>query len=127
MKHVHDTLTMLRACFRMAIVTPSKAGHLHLMHRNSGLWPFFEFAITREDYACSKPDPEPYMAALDRLQLNAERCIAIEDSERGLAAANAAGLRCIVIPSELTEGGNFNGAVAVLASVSALPEALSRM
>jgi beta-phosphoglucomutase-like phosphatase (HAD superfamily) len=108
----------------MGVVTTSKAEHFHLMHRRSRLLEFFEFAITREHYKRSKTDPEPYIMPLKRLQLTAEQCVAIEDSERGLASANSAGLRCIVIPSGMTEGGNFAGAAAVLNGVSALPEAL---
>ena len=43
----------------------------------------------------------------------------IEDSERGLRAAKAAGLACWVIPSELTLGGRFEAADAVLADLAA--------
>jgi HAD superfamily hydrolase (TIGR01509 family) len=127
MRHVRETLTQLRGRFRMAVVTTSKAEHFHLMHRRSGLLEFFEFAVTREDYHRSKPDPEPYITALNRLRLKGEECVAIEDSERGLAAANAAGLRCIVIPAGLTKGGNFRSAANILDSVSALPAALKLM
>jgi HAD superfamily hydrolase (TIGR01509 family) len=127
MKHVRETLALLRRRFRMAIVTTSKAEHFHLMHRDSGLMEFFEFAITREDYEHSKPNPEPYITALNRLQLAAEECVAIEDSQRGLAAANGAGIRCIVVPSGLTEGGDFRKATKILDSLSALPESLMLM
>jgi HAD superfamily hydrolase (TIGR01509 family) len=81
MKHVRDTLTLLRERFRMAVVTTSKAEHFHLMHRRWGLLEFFDFAITREDYEHSKPSPEPYIAALNRLRLTAKECVAIEDSD----------------------------------------------
>ncbi|MBV8452818.1 MAG: HAD-IA family hydrolase [Deltaproteobacteria bacterium] len=63
---------------------------------------FIEESITREDYEGSKPDPEPYIAALNRLQLTAKQRLAIEDSARGLAAVSGAGLSCIVNPSSLT-------------------------
>ena len=43
----------------------------------------------------------------------------IEDSERGLRAAKAAGLRCWVIPSALTAGGRFDAADAVLDDLAA--------
>ena len=48
----------------------------------------------------------------------------IEDSERGLRAAKAAGLCCWVIPSALTAGGRFDAADAVLAT---LREAAARL
>ena len=101
MDGIVEALTLLRAKFRMAIVTTSRREHFELMHQRSNLSQFFEFAVTREDYQRSKPHPEPYLTALERLQLSAKECIAIEDSERGLAAANAAGLHCIVIPSSV--------------------------
>ena len=44
----------------------------------------------------------------------------IEDTERGLAAASAAGMRCIVIPNALSETGNFEKAELVLDSMQEL-------
>jgi beta-phosphoglucomutase-like phosphatase (HAD superfamily) len=52
------------------------------------------------------------------------RCLVIEDSERGLAAAKAAGLACWVIPSALTRGLDFARADLVLDS---LPAAAARL
>ena len=53
------------------------------------------------------------------LGVPADRCLVIEDSERGLRAAKAAGLRCWVIPSALTAGGRFDAADAVLENLAA--------
>jgi beta-phosphoglucomutase-like phosphatase (HAD superfamily) len=50
-----------------------------------------------------------------------ERCIAVEDSARGLRSALAAGLRCVVVPNRFTKGSRFDGAIAVLDDVRALP------
>ena len=126
MDGILEVLTLLRAKFRMAIVTTSRREHFELMHQRSNLSQFFEFAVTREDYERSKPHPEPYLTALQRLQLSAEECIAIEDSERGLAAANAAGLHCIVIPNSMTMGSAFGDAAMVISEAAALPDALFR-
>jgi hypothetical protein len=41
--------------------------------------------LAREDYGVSKPDPEPYVTAVERLGLPASECLVIEDSERGLS------------------------------------------
>jgi beta-phosphoglucomutase-like phosphatase (HAD superfamily) len=62
----------------------------------------------------SKPHPEPYLLAVKRSGFRKEECLVIEDSERGLMAAKAAGLRCIVVPSEFTRGSSFAGAYKVL-------------
>lgn len=109
---------------RMAIVTSSRREHFELLHRDGRILPFFEFVLTREDYAASKPDPEPYRLAVSRLRLPPEACLVIEDSERGLRAATAAGLRCWVLPSALTRGSAFVGAERCFASLEALGEAL---
>lgn len=49
-----------------------------------------------------KPDPEVYHLALDRLGLDADDCLAFEDSRNGLNAAKAAGLRVVATPSRYT-------------------------
>jgi HAD superfamily hydrolase (TIGR01509 family) len=109
---------------RMAIVTSSRREHFELLHRDGRILSFFEFVLTREDYGASKPDPEPYRLAVSRLGLAPEACLVIEDSERGLCAARAAGLRCWVLPSSLTRGSAFEGAERVFESFEALSQAL---
>jgi len=118
---VFETLRALHGRVRMAVVTSSQREHFEVMHAGTQLTDFFEFVLAREDFKETKPNPEPYLLALERLGLEAERCIAIEDSERGLAAARAAGLRCLVIPNDVTRGCNFQGATAVLGSAAPTP------
>ena len=65
-----------------------------------------------------KPDPDPYLTAVGRSGFQASECVAVEDSERGLASAAAAGIRCIVIPRGLSRGGNFTGAWKVLKDIA---------
>ena len=111
---VRETLARLRPHFVMGIVTSSRRPHFETMHRRTGLLEFFDFAITHEDYARSKPASDPYLAAVARSGLPAGRCLAIEDAPRGLIAARAATLDCWVIPTELTRRATFSGATRVL-------------
>ena len=99
---VRETLQSLRGRVRLALVTGSSLESLRLMHQHTGLLPFFECLVTSDLYEKSKPHPDAYLAALRRLGLPADRCLAVEDSPRGLAAATAAGLRCVLVPTELT-------------------------
>ena len=87
--------------------------------------PYFHFVLTASDYTHSKPHPEPYLLAVERSGCRKEECLVIEDSERGLMAATAAGLRCIVVPSGFTRGSNFAGAYKLLASLTDLVAELS--
>jgi len=107
------------------VVTSSNHDHFELIHAGTGLMRFFDFAVTNRDYERSKPHPDPYLAALARAGCSADEAIAIEDSERGLAAARAAGLRCIVVPQGLTHGGSFAGAHRVLTSRADLVDVLA--
>jgi len=111
---VAEILPRLAARYRLAIVTSSEPGPFARTHARTGLLPHFELVLTRADYQQSKPDPEPYLCAVARLGLPPERCLVIEDSERGLRAAKAAGLSCWVVPAGLTATSRFDAADAVL-------------
>lgn len=115
---VRETLEMLRPHFVMGIVTSSRRQHFETIHRRTNLLEFFDFAITREDYAEAKPAPDPYLSAIARSGHPADRCLAIEDSPRGLIAARAAGLDCWVIPTDLSRRATFSGATRVLDRIS---------
>jgi HAD superfamily hydrolase (TIGR01509 family) len=120
MAGVRDVLDALSGTYVMGIVTSSEPDHFALIHQTTGILPYFRFVLTARDYTQSKPHPEPYLRAVECSGLGPEECVVIEDSERGLMAAQAAGLRCIVVPSALTRGSNFAGAYKVLESLTAL-------
>jgi HAD superfamily hydrolase (TIGR01509 family) len=122
---VEAALEQLAPRHRMAVVTSSHRDHFDAAHRGTGLLRFFDFVLTREQYQRSKPDPEPYLVALARTGLDRSECLVIEDSERGLRAASAAGLACWVIPTALTRGGDFSAADRVLGAVAEVVTALA--
>lgn len=124
---IPELLRALNGRPRMGVVTSASQAHFDVIHRNLPMRPSFEFVLTAEQYAAPKPHPEPYLLALDRLGLPPEECIAVEDSPRGLQAANAAGLRCIVLKTELTRGYDFRDAFALVDSVPQLAGLLDDM
>lgn len=124
---VTETLKALHGRTRMAVVTSSQRQHFDVMHADIGLTSYFEFVLAREDYDKTKPNPEPYLLALERLGMRAEKCVVVEDSERGLAAARAAGLRCLVIPNEITRSCTFAAATAILPGAAAVLDAVSEL
>jgi HAD superfamily hydrolase (TIGR01509 family) len=71
-----------------------------------GITQYFRAIVAAEDYTHGKPNPEPYLMAMDRLGMRAEahRCIVIEDATPGILAGRAAGARVIGVRS-----GNFVG------------------
>ena len=122
---VREVLETLRGKYIMGIVTSSEHEHFEIIHRQSGLLPYFQFVLTMKDCIHFKPHPEPYLKAIELAGFPPEECLVIEDSPRGLAAAVSAGIRCIVIPSKFTSGRHFAGAYRILSSVKELPAALA--
>ncbi|CAN5455170.1 HAD family hydrolase [soil metagenome] len=70
----------------------------------------FDLIVSRDAVKDPKPDPAVYAFALDQLGENAAHAVAIEDNVGGVAAATAAGVRCIAFPNENTVGGDFSAA-----------------
>ncbi|WP_085317456.1 HAD-IA family hydrolase [Derxia lacustris] len=59
----------------------------------------FSPIVTADEVAAKKPNPAVYLEALARLGLDADEVMAVEDSEAGVRAALAAGLRVLHTPS----------------------------
>jgi HAD superfamily hydrolase (TIGR01509 family) len=63
---------------------------LHLLDR-------FETLVCAGDYTRSKPDPEPFLIAAERLGVAPADCLVFEDAEMGIQAATAAGMASVKI------------------------------
>ena len=61
----------------------------------------FDTVVTGDDVSHSKPDPEIYLIAAQRLGLPPADCIAIEDAPAGVEAARRAGMRCIAVANSV--------------------------
>ena len=121
---VGAVLASLAPRVRMGVVTSSNRDHFDIIHRRLDLLRYFEFVLTHESYVHSKPSPEPYLLGLERLGMRAQECLVVEDSPRGLQAATAAGIRCIVLRNALTRGHDFAGAWRV---VDTMPQLLAEI
>jgi HAD superfamily hydrolase (TIGR01509 family) len=118
---VEALLEELSKTHKMAIVTTSKRTHFELIHKTRHLIRFMDLVLTREDYVLSKPDPEPYLLALKKLGASADECLVVEDSQRGLQAALAAGIDCAIVHNDFTASHDFTGASHLLNSIAELP------
>lgn len=107
---VVEVLDALSERVRMAIVTTAKRVDFDLIHEHRRITRRMEFVLTREDYQHAKPDPEPYLLALQRFGAVPEEALVVEDSPRGLASAVAAGVECAVVANRFMDGLDFSGA-----------------
>lgn len=79
---------------------------------------YFSLVVSADDVQNSKPAPDCYLLALEKLGLAADECLAIEDTAHGLEAATRAGLRCLAVPTEESKHHDFNSAIAVVDGMS---------
>ena len=73
----------------------------------------FNFIGNNKIASNTKPNPEIYLKALSELQLDAQHCIAIEDTQISMRAALAADISCIAFPGAFAEDNDFSGAALI--------------
>lgn len=113
-------LVRLRPSHRLALVTNTVREEVALILGRLGMASAFHATVAREDYVQAKPAPDGYLAAAARLGVPAPECVVIEDTERGVRAGLAAGMRVIAVPNELTHDNDFTGCVRRVEHLDAL-------
>ena len=97
---------------KRALVTNAPRLNAEFMLEVLGIKEAFHTIVLADDCIAGKPDPAPYLVALNKLGITAEEAIALEDSPSGIWAAVSAGIRTIGIasthdPQLLQEVGAF--------------------
>ena len=69
----------------------------------AGLENIFEVIVTGEMVNRGKPNPEPYLKAVDELKVTKEDCVVVENAPAGITSAKSAGLTCIAVQTSLSE------------------------
>src|SRR6184192_4155576 len=108
-----------RLGLKMAIASSSGSTWVMEHLERFGIHEHFDAIVSREDVTRTKPDPELYRTALDRLSVSPNETIAFEDSTNGIRAAKAAQLFCVAVPNRLTADLDLTDADLRLASLEA--------
>ena len=66
-----------------------------------GLLDRFETIVGAEDYVLSKPAPDAFLLAAERLDVAPANCLVFEDTDLGIQAATAAGMLSVRVPSQM--------------------------
>lgn len=98
-----------------------------LIHRDRDIVRHMRFVLANGDYPRSKPAPDPYLAALQRFGAAPDEAVVVEDSERGLRAALAAGIDCVVVANDFVRRHDFSGAAARIDALAELPAVLAEL
>ncbi|MGI9089851.1 MAG: HAD family hydrolase [Gemmatimonadaceae bacterium] len=81
-----------RATLRTALVTTASGANVRAILQQHQLGDLFDVVITGDDVTEHKPHPEAYLTAASQLGMAPADCLAFEDSDIGVAAAEAAGI-----------------------------------
>jgi beta-phosphoglucomutase len=109
---------------QLAIVSGALRREIALVLGLAGLAPHFAEIVAAEDVSVCKPDPQGLNRAREALGVAAARCVVIEDSLPGLAAARAAGLRCAMLSTSYAEDSLAGGDVVWPDFVGRAPDEL---
>jgi HAD superfamily hydrolase (TIGR01509 family) len=113
----------------LGIASSSEAEWVLPLLERIGLHTRFRHVVNAGGPLRPKPAPDVYLEACARLGVDPAHALAIEDSPHGIAAAKAAGLRCVAVPHQLTETLDLSAADLRLTSLAdcSLAEALDRL
>ena len=128
-EELHRTLDLapgIRAWFgrarelglRLAVASSSPADWVCGNLARVGLLDRIELMACGNEVTAHKPDPAVYLLALRRLGIGPAEALAFEDTPHGVAAAQAAGLRCVAIPNAFTPLARYAAADLVLTSAA---------
>lgn len=88
---------LLQNEFRMAIGTSTPAVNLDMIIETLQIGRYFDGLVTAEDVQNSKPAPDTFLAAAEKLNLPPHRCVVIEDAIPGVKAAKAADMAVVAV------------------------------
>jgi len=95
-----EALIKLSETYPVAVVSGSPREKIERNLIETGIIDYVDFYMGCEDYEHSKPHPEPFLKAIDRLGLDAKECLIFEDSPAGINSAIAAGAPVVILTEE---------------------------
>ena len=113
----------------VAIASSSGDDWVPVLLAQLGLTPRFAHLSIYDGTCPAKPAPDLYLRACAALGVDPSEAVAFEDSPNGIAAAKAAGLRCVAVPHEITASLDLGAADLVIPTLAgvALDRLLERL
>ncbi len=122
---VANVLKALAQRFALAIASGSFRYQIEFSLSRKGIRELFQVIVGREDYELGKPDPTPFITAMERLNesvttpLRPHECLVVEDSPAGIEAARKAGMLCVAVRTYYSDDA-LKGADIVLDDLKGL-------
>lgn len=91
-----------REGLKLGIVSSSDQEWVHGHLERLKLLEYFDHTSCADEVDVAKPDPGLYFLGLEKMRIDPDRVVVLEDSPNGVLAAKRAGLFCIAVPNQLT-------------------------
>ncbi len=112
------------SAYRLAVASSGLRRIVEHTLTEGGIGHHFEAVVTGDDIRNPKPAPDIYLKAARQIDLAPARCVAIEDSNFGVRAAHAAGMRVIAFPCATTVHMDFSSADVIIESAEEIQQFL---
>ena len=94
--HLKEFLSQLKEQnIAVGLVTGKPSSEVEYFLQKVELDEYIDTIVAGDDLEESKPEPEPYLLAVERLNLNPSQCLAIEDNPVGIEAAKRAKIQVV--------------------------------
>ena len=117
MPGARELLCSLKGKKKMALATSSHPKDADAVLKALGFGDFFSYVASKYSIERVKPHPDIFLHTAKEINMPPEKCLVIEDAEKGILAADAAGMKSIAVPNKYTKDNDFSKATLVLDSL----------
>ena len=97
---IYSVLEHLSKHYKIALASSSRLYTINNALDQAGLRKYFSLIVSGEQFKESKPNPEIYLYTIKELNVNKDEAIIIEDSSKGILAANRAGIKVLALKDD---------------------------
>ena len=106
--------------YQIALVSSGVKQYIDLVLKKFNIGNYFSVIISGDDVGKGKPDPEPYLVAAKKLNLEPAVCLVLEDATNGIDSAKTAGCKCIAVINNNTPPQDRSHADKIINSLDEL-------
>jgi HAD superfamily hydrolase (TIGR01509 family) len=118
MEGAEALLNRLSGAMRIGLASSSYRDAVDGVIFGLGIADYFETIVSGLDVSRVKPAPDIFLEAAKRLGVAPSECAVLEDAEKGVIAAHAAGMRCVAVPNDYTRDHDFSQATHICSSLN---------
>ena len=105
--YAEQTLKYLKQNYKIALASSTRRSSVERQMKANNIWDLFDVTVCGDDVENTKPSPDIYLRAVEKLNLLPENCLAVEDSLNGIKSATSAGLKVIMVPDQVKPDENM--------------------